>query len=151
MGCPLPVPGTVPLVGSCTHLLPGPHVDHVLPVHSVHLLALTLTPFQSSCQSLRTNLLLPFSWAFEEISFCFTVGFLSTLLFILIQSTGQLETMHLCVCISPRVGAPSCCRNQYLRNQAPHSESWRTQIYYAGGPRGVNTPSSEPKRITEFL
>ena len=24
------------------------------------------------------------------------------------------------------------------------SESWRTQVHYAGGPRGVNTPSSEP-------
>ena len=33
---------------------------------------------------------------------------------------------------------------QYSRNQAPHLESWRTQVYYAGGPRGVNTPSSEP-------
>ena len=38
-----------------------------------------------------------------------------------------------------------CCRNQYSRNQAPHSESWRTQVYYAGGPRGVKTPSSEPR------
>ena len=38
-----------------------------------------------------------------------------------------------------------CCRNQYSRNQAPHSESWRTQVYYTGGPRGVNTPSSEPR------
>ena len=37
-----------------------------------------------------------------------------------------------------------CCRNQYSRNQAPHSESWRTHVYYAGRPRGVNTPSSEP-------
>ena len=37
-----------------------------------------------------------------------------------------------------------CYRNQYLRNQAPHLESWRTQVYYAGGPRGVNIPSSEP-------
>ena len=27
--------------------------------------------------------------------------------------------------------------------QAPHLESWRTQVYYAGGPRGVNTLSSE--------
>ena len=36
-----------------------------------------------------------------------------------------------------------CCRNQYSRNQAPHLESWRTQVYYTGGPRGVNTPSSE--------
>ena len=37
-----------------------------------------------------------------------------------------------------------CCRNQYSRNQAPHLESWRTQVYYASGPRGVNTPSFEP-------
>ena len=102
-------------------------------------------PSRAPAQSLRTSLLLPFSWASAENSFCFTVGFLSTLLFILIQSTGQLETMHLCVCISPRVGAPSCCRNQYLRNQAPHSESWRTQVYYAGGLKGVNTLSSEPR------
>ena len=36
-----------------------------------------------------------------------------------------------------------CCRNQYLRNHAPHLESWRTQVYYASGPRGVNTPSSD--------
>ena len=36
-----------------------------------------------------------------------------------------------------------CCRNQYLRNQAPHSESWRTQVYYNSRPRGVNTSSSE--------
>ena len=42
-------------------------------------------------------------------------------------------------------GLQKCCRNQYSRNQAPHSESWRTQVYYAGGPRGVNTPSSEPR------
>ena len=38
-----------------------------------------------------------------------------------------------------------CCRNQSSRNQAPHLESWRIQVYYAGGPRGVNTPSSEPQ------
>ena len=38
-----------------------------------------------------------------------------------------------------------CCRNQYSRNQAPHSESSRTQVYYASGPRGVNSPSSEPQ------
>ena len=31
-----------------------------------------------------------------------------------------------------------------LRNQAPHSESLRTQVYYTGKPRGVSTPSSEP-------
>jgi len=39
-----------------------------------------------------------------------------------------------------------CCRNQYSRNQAPHSESWRTQVYYICGPRELNTPSSEPKK-----
>ena len=38
-----------------------------------------------------------------------------------------------------------CCRNRYSRNQAPHSESWKTQVYYAGGPGGVNTLSSEPR------
>ena len=42
-------------------------------------------------------------------------------------------------------GKATCCRNQYSKNQAPHSESWRTQVYYAGGPIGVNTPSSEPQ------
>ena len=34
-------------------------------------------------------------------------------------------------------GFQKCCRNQYSRNQAPHSESWRTQVFHAGGPRGV--------------
>ena len=38
-----------------------------------------------------------------------------------------------------------CCRNQYWRNQEPYSESWRTQVYYASGTRGVNTPNSEPR------
>ena len=42
-------------------------------------------------------------------------------------------------------GLQKCCRNQYSRNQAPHLESWTTQVYYPGGPRGVNTPSSEPR------
>ena len=42
-------------------------------------------------------------------------------------------------------GLQKCCRNQYLRNQAPNSESWRTQVYYTSGPKGVNTPSSEPQ------
>ena len=37
-----------------------------------------------------------------------------------------------------------CCRNRYSRNQAPHSESGRTQVYYTGGPWGVNTLSSWP-------
>ena len=45
--------------------------------------------------------------------------------------------------LESRWGLQKCCRNQYLRNQAPHLESWRTQVYYAGGPRRVNTPSSE--------
>ena len=36
-----------------------------------------------------------------------------------------------------------CCGNQYSRNQAPHSENWKTQVYYTSGPRGVNTPSPE--------
>ena len=40
-------------------------------------------------------------------------------------------------------GLQKCCKNQYLRNHAPHLESWRTQVYYASGPRGVNTPSSD--------
>ena len=46
-----------------------------------------------------------------------------------------------------------CCRNQYSRNQALHSESWRAQICYTGGPRGVSTPSSElwTKRLQAFL
>ena len=41
-------------------------------------------------------------------------------------------------------GSRNDAKTQYSRNQAPHLESWRTQVYYAGGPRGVNTPSSEP-------
>ena len=50
----------------------------------------------------------------------------------------------------------NCCRNQYSRNQAPHSESWRTQVCYAGGPRGVNTPElwslpSPPGSLLEKL
>ena len=38
------------------------------------------------------------------------------------------------------------------RNQASHSENWRTQVYYAGRPRGVNTSSSEPqiKKLQSF-
>ena len=43
-------------------------------------------------------------------------------------------------------GLQQWCRNQYSGNQASHSERWRTQVYYAGGPRGVNTPSSEPQQ-----
>ena len=46
--------------------------------------------------------------------------------------------------ISSSVVHFSCWRNQYSRNQAPHSDTWRTQVYYASGPRGVNTLSSEP-------
>ena len=45
----------------------------------------------------------------------------------------QLKTYRL------RVSNPRCCRNQSSRNQAPHSETWRTQVYYTGGPRGVST------------
>ncbi|CAM9940859.1 unnamed protein product [Rangifer tarandus platyrhynchus] len=37
-----------------------------------------------------------------------------------------------------------CCRHQYSRTQAAHWESWSTQAHCAGGPGGVNTPSSEP-------
>ena len=40
-------------------------------------------------------------------------------------------------------GLQKCCRNQYSRNQAPHLESWRTQVYYADRPRGINTPIAE--------
>ena len=32
------------------------------------------------------------------------------------------------------------------RNHVPHLESWRTQVYYAGGPRGVNTLTREAWR-----
>ena len=31
-------------------------------------------------------------------------------------------------------GLQKCCRNQYSRNQAPHLESWRTQVYSLVGP-----------------
>ena len=47
--------------------------------------------------------------------------------------------------LGSRWGLQKCCRNQYSRNKALLSESWRTQVYYASGPRGVNTPSSEPQ------
>ena len=55
--------------------------------------------------------------------------------------------------LESRWGLQKCCRNQYLRNQTPHLESWRTQVYYTGGPRGVNTPSSEhqKKGLQSFL
>ena len=36
------------------------------------------------------------------------------------------------------------CRNQYSRNQAPHSESWRFQLTMLAGPEEL-TPSSEPQ------
>ena len=86
-----------------------------------------------------------------------------------LQSTGLQRVVHdwahtdingVCVLIPTSQFIPSsfpslvsihlfsmsvCCRNQYLRNQAPHSESWRIQLSYTGGPRGVNTPSSEPR------
>ena len=39
----------------------------------------------------------------------------------------------------------NCCRNQYSRKQVPQLESWRTQVYFTSGPRGVNTPGSEPR------
>ena len=45
--------------------------------------------------------------------------------------------------LKSRRGLQEYCRNQYSRNKAPHWESWRTQVYYAGGPRGDNNPSSE--------
>ena len=48
--------------------------------------------------------------------------------------------------LESRWSLQKCCRNQYSRNQAPHSESWRTRVYYASGPREANTPSSEPQR-----
>ena len=40
----------------------------------------------------------------------------------------------------------TCCRNQYSRNQAPCSESWRTQVYYSSGPRGVNLQALSPEQ-----
>ena len=43
-------------------------------------------------------------------------------------------------------GLQKCCRNQWSRNQAPHLESWRTQVYYAGGPRGVNLQALSPEQ-----
>ena len=53
-------------------------------------------------------------------------------------SAGPLAGGAPCLCIR-------CCRNQCSRNQAPRSGSQRTQVYYAGRPRGVNTPGSEPR------
>ena len=50
-------------------------------------------------------------------------------------------------------GLQKCCRNQYSRSQVLHTESWRTQVYYTGGARGINTPSSEPqtKSLRDFV
>ena len=57
---------------------------------------------------------------------------------------GQ-RSHKLCYVAKRRKRKKKYCRNQYSRNQAPHSESCRTQVYYTGGPREVNTPSSEPR------
>ena len=35
------------------------------------------------------------------------------------------------VCLESQRGLQKCCKNQYSRNKAPHSESWRTQVYCA--------------------
>ena len=43
-------------------------------------------------------------------------------------------------------GLQKCCRNQYLGNQAPHLESWRMQVYYAGRPRGVTLQVLSPEQ-----
>ena len=42
------------------------------------------------------------------------------------------------------LGPPEMLQKPVIDNPTPHSESWKTQVYYASGPRGVNTPSSEP-------
>ena len=50
-----------------------------------------------------------------------------------------------------RSGHRTVAETSTLGNQAPHLESWRTQVYYANRLRGVNASSSEPqtKEITE--
>ena len=55
----------------------------------------------------------------------------------------QFQLLKALAWLESRWGLQKCCRNQYSRNQSPHLESWRTQVYYTSGPRGVNTPSSE--------
>ena len=40
--------------------------------------------------------------------------------------------------------SPHCVAETSNRETKHHTQSWRTQVYYADGPRGVNTPSSEP-------
>ena len=55
-----------------------------------------------------------------------------------------LPSVCVCVCVSVCV-CVQACSVMLFRNQTPHSMNWRTQVYYAGGPRGVNTPSSEPQ------
>ena len=49
-------------------------------------------------------------------------------------------------CLESCWGLQKCCRNQYLRYQAPHSESWRTQVYYAGGPRELTLQALSPEQ-----
>ena len=41
-----------------------------------------------------------------------------------------------------------CSRSALSPGEKPseHSESWRTQVYYAGGLRGDRSPESEPRR-----
>ena len=42
------------------------------------------------------------------------------------------------------LGPPEMLQKSVIDNPTPHSESWKTQVYCSSGPRGVNTPSSEP-------
>ena len=51
--------------------------------------------------------------------------------------------------IFPSIKILSCCRNQYLRNQAPHSESWRTQVLrfiVLGGPEELTLQALSPEQ-----
>ena len=41
------------------------------------------------------------------------------------------------------LGPPEMLQKAVLKKKSPILESWRTQVYYASEPRGINTPSSE--------
>ena len=49
-----------------------------------------------------------------------------------------------CLLLVPETGVP-VLQKPVLEKPSTILESWRTQIYYASGPRGGNTPSSEPQ------
>ena len=93
------------------------------------------------CNQLNTQ---PLSYPFVSESLCQTLWPQQGS-----GKTGLTAFIRRMICWAPstlytEMGLWLCCRNQYSRSQAPHSENQRTQVYYASGPRGVNSPSSEP-------